>query len=129
MSRMKLIENAEQAPVLICVFDKSLLGEYFQIAAELRAANIRSEVFVGAGNMGKQLKYADRRGVKLAILMGSDELANGEVTIKDLELGAEMAKAIKTNAEWKSSRPAQKTAARDDIVAAVREMLAAEGRI
>ena len=123
LSRMELIEAVDQPPVMICVFDKSLIGEYFKIADELRAANIRAEVFVGGGNVGKQLKYADKRGVKLAVLIGSDEMARGEVTIKDLELGAEMAKAIKTNEEWKSSRPAQKTAARADIVAAVREML------
>ncbi|MBL4853288.1 MAG: histidine--tRNA ligase [Robiginitomaculum sp.] len=124
LSRMGLAETAEQPPVMICVFDKSLLGEYFIMASQLRAANIRCEVFVGNGNVGKQLKYADKRGVKLAVLMGSDEMERGEVTIKDLELGAQMAKAIKTNEEWKSSRPAQKTAARNDIVAAVREMLA-----
>jgi len=123
LSRMGLVEHADQPPVMICVFDKSLMGEYFKIAAALRAANIRAEVFVGNGNVGKQLKYADNRGVKLAILIGSDEMQRGEATIKDLELGAEMAKAIKTNEEWKSSRPAQKTAARSDIVAAVREML------
>lgn len=124
LSRMGLVESADQPPVMICVFDKSLMGEYFKIAAELRAANIRAEVFVGNGNVGKQLKYADNRGVKLAILIGSDEMKRGEATIKDLELGAKMAKAIKTNEEWKSSRPAQKTAARADIVAAVKEMLA-----
>jgi len=124
LSRMGLVENTGQPPVMICVFDKSLLGEYFTIARQLRAANIRAEVFVGAGNMGKQLKYADKRGVKLAVLMGSDEMARGEVTIKDLDLGAEMAKAIKDNKQWRETRPAQKTAARSDIVAVVREMLA-----
>jgi len=123
LARMGLVESADRPPVMICVFDKSLMGEYFKIAGELRAEGIRSEVFVGNGNVGKQLKYADNRGVKLAILIGSDEMQRGEATIKDLELGAEMAKAIKTNEEWKSSRPAQKTAARTDIVAAVREML------
>jgi len=110
--------------VIICVFDKALLGAYFTMASQLRAAGIRAEVFVGSGNVGKQLKYADKRGVKLAILMGSDEMERAEVTIKDLEMGAEMAKAIKDNKEWRETRPAQKTAARSDIVAVVREMLA-----
>jgi len=44
--------------------------------------------------------------------MGEDELAKGEVTLKDLYLGAEAAKAIESNEEWKSSRPAQETAPR-----------------
>ncbi len=124
LSRMGLAEAAGQPPVIICVFDKALLGAYFTMASQLRAAGIRAEVFVGSGNVGKQLKYADKRGVKLAILMGSDEMERAEVTIKDLEMGAEMAKAIKDNKEWRETRPAQKTAARSDIVAVVREMLA-----
>ena len=124
LSRMGLVEGAQAAPVMICVFDKSLMGEYFKMARELRAAGVRAEAFVGAGNVGKQLKYADKRGVQLAVLMGSDEMERGEVTIKDLVLGAEKAKTIKDNKEWRASRPAQKTAARGDLVAAIKEMLA-----
>ena len=124
LSRMGLVEGAKAAPVMICVFDKSLMGEYFKMARELRSAGVRAEAFVGAGNVGKQLKYADKRGVQLAVLMGSDELERGEVTIKDLVLGAEKAKTIKDNKEWRESRPAQKTAARTDLVAAIKEMLA-----
>ena len=123
LSRMGLIEAGEKAPVIICVFDKSLISEYFKMAAELRAAGIRAEVFIGAGNMAKQLKYADRRGAQLAVLMGSDEMARGEVTIKDLELGAEMAKAIEDNKEWRESRPAQSTAKREDLVSTIQGML------
>ena len=125
LSRMGLVEGAQAAPVFICIFDKSLMGEYFKMAQELRAAGIRSEAFVGAGNVGKQLKYADKRGVQLAILMGSDEKERGEVTIKDLVLGSEMAKAIKDNKEWRESRPAQVTAARGDLVKAIKDMLGA----
>ena len=124
LARMNLIGEASLAPVIICVFDKSLMSEYFTIAAALRSAGIRSEVFIGAGNMAKQLKYADRRGAKLAILMGSDEMQRGEVTIKDLELGAEMAKAITDNKEWREGRPAQITTPRENIIPVITKMLA-----
>ncbi|GLQ21098.1 histidine--tRNA ligase [Algimonas porphyrae] len=124
LERMDAMAVAAQPPVLITVFDRGLLPHYFKLAAELRAADIRAEVFTGSGNVTKQLKYADRRGVKLAVLIGSDEAENGQVTIKDLFLGAEMAKAIETNEEWKSTRPAQQTVARDHAVAAIREMMA-----
>jgi len=45
------------------------------------------------------------------------------VTLKDLYLGAEAAKAIQSNEEWKSSRPAQETVRREGLVAAVKTML------
>ncbi len=124
LSRLGLVEGISGLPVMIVMFDKSLSGEYFRMAAELRAAGIKTEVFVGGGNVGKQLKYADRRGVRLAIMMGSDEAAKGEVTIKDLELGAQMAKAIKDNKQWRETRPAQTTVARGELVASIKAMLA-----
>jgi len=108
---------------VICAFDKSLMGEYFKMAAELRAEGIRAEVFVGSGNVTKQMKYADRRKAQIAVLVGSDEMEKGEVTLKDLYEGAKAAQAIESNEEWKSSRPAQDTVARGNFVAAVKAML------
>lgn len=124
LERMEALQIDAQPPVLITVFDKSLMSQYFKLAAELRASGIRTEVFTGSGNVTKQMKYADRRGVKLAVLIGSEEAAAGQVTLKDLVLGAKMAKAIETNEEWKSARPAQQTVSRDHAVAAIRDMLA-----
>jgi histidyl-tRNA synthetase len=124
LERMDAMNIEAQPPVLITVFDRALLPNYFKLAAELRAAGIRAEVFTGSGNVTKQLKYADRRGMKLAVLIGSEEAAAGQITLKDLILGAEMAKAIETNEEWKSSRPAQQTVSREHAVKAIKEMLA-----
>ena len=124
LERMDALEQSVKPPVIICAFDRSLMGQYFTMAAELRAGGIRAEVFVGSGNVTKQMKYADRRNAQIAVLMGEDELAKGEVTLKDLYLGAEAAKAIQSNEEWKSARPAQETVSRDGFVAAVKAMLA-----
>jgi histidyl-tRNA synthetase len=115
LERMEALQADAPPPVLITVFDKSLLPNYFKLAAGLREDGIRVEVFTGSGNVTKQLKYADKRGVRFAVLMGEDEAQGGQVTVKDLVLGAEMAKAIETNEEWKSSRPAQETIARDRL--------------
>lgn len=123
LERMDALEDQVKPPVIICAFDKALMGDYFKMADELRAAGIRTEVFIGAGNVTKQMKYADRRNAQIAILMGEDELANGEVTLKDLYLGAEEAKNIESNAEWKAQRPAQATVPRNHLVSAVQEML------
>jgi histidyl-tRNA synthetase len=39
--------------------------------------------------LGKQLQYADRRGIPYALVIGPDELARGEVFVKDLRSGAQ----------------------------------------
>ena len=123
LERMDALESGAKPPVVICAFDRSLMGEYFKMAAELHAEGIRAEVFVGSGNVTKQMKYADRRRAHVAILMGSDEMEAGEVTLKDLYEGAKAAEAIKSNEEWKSSRPAQQTVSRANWVKAVKSIL------
>lgn len=123
LERMDALEQSVKPPVIICAFDRALMGEYFKMADELRAAGIRAEVFVGAGNVTKQMKYADRRNAQIAVLMGEDELAKGQVTLKDLYLGAEMAKAIESNEEWKAARPAQETVTRGNWVESVKTMI------
>jgi histidyl-tRNA synthetase len=77
----------------------------------------------GGTNMGKQLKYADKRAAPLAIIEGGDEAERGVVQIKDLVLGAKQAEEIESNEEWKA-QPAQREVPRADVLAAVREMLA-----
>jgi len=123
LEKMNALEQSVKPPVIICAFDRGLMGDYFKMASELRAAGIRAEVFVGSGNVTKQMKYADRRKAQIAVLVGSDEMDRGEVTLKDLYEGAKAAKAIESNEEWKSTRPAQETVSRDNFVSAVKAML------
>ena len=111
-----------QGPVVILAMDRSEMAAYQTMCADLRNAGIRAEVFMGGGNMAKQLKYADNRQSPIAIIEGGDERAAGQVTLKDLALGAKLAAEIETNEEWKA-QPAQKTIARSDLVAEVRAML------
>lgn len=110
-------------PVVILAVDRERMGDYQTICAELRQAGIRAEVFLGGGNMGRQLRYADRRGAPIAVIEGANELAAGEVTLKDLALGARLAAEIETHEEW-AAQPAQITISRDNLVEEVRQMLA-----
>ena len=48
------------------------------------------------------MKYADKRGAAIAVIEGGDERAKGEVTLKDLALGAELAKSVESRAAWVS---------------------------
>jgi len=114
---------ASQGPVIVTVMDKERMGDYLAMAAELRAAGIRAEAFMGGGNMGKQLKYADQRDAPVAVIQGSDEAGNGVVQLKDLALGARLAADIETHEDWKA-QPAQIEVARGDLVAEVKAMIA-----
>jgi histidyl-tRNA synthetase len=113
----------EPGPVVVTVMDRDRMADYLGMAAELRRAGVRAEVYLGnPKQFGNQMKYADKRRAPLAIIQGSDEAARGVVTIKDLVLGARIA-ANATLEEWKD-RPAQVECARDEMVARVRAMLA-----
>jgi histidyl-tRNA synthetase len=115
--------KAAPGPVVVTVMDRDRMGDYLAMAAELRRAGVRAEVYLGnPKQFGNQMKYADRRGAPLAIIQGSDEAARGVVTIKDLVLGAQIA-ANATLEEWKD-RPAQVDCPREELVARVKAMLA-----
>lgn len=116
-----------QGPVVITVMDRARMADYQAMAAELRQAGIRAEVYLGnPKNFGNQLKYADRRAAPIAVIEGADEHAAGEVQIKDLILGAKLAQTA-TLEEWKD-RPSQITAPRTDLVAEVRKMLEGQAK-
>jgi histidyl-tRNA synthetase len=117
--------RAAAAPlVVVTVFGKEDSAASFALVRELRAAGLRAEAYVGNGKMGDQLKYADKRGAAVAVIEGSDERARGEVTLKDLALGAERAKSVESRAEWTATRQAQLSVKRADLVGEIQKMLA-----
>jgi histidyl-tRNA synthetase len=116
------------APVVVLVMDKDTesLGRYQKMVSDLRAAGIRSEMYLGGAGMKAQMKYADRRGAPCVVIQGGDERAAGEVQIKDLIAGAKAAEGITDNTEWRESRPAQFSVPESGLVEAVRKVLAAQ---
>lgn len=109
-------------PVVVTVMDRDRMSDYQAMAADLRAAGIRAEVYLGnPKNFGNQLKYADKRGAPVAIIQGGDEAERGVVQVKDLILGAKIAAEASVE-EWKS-QPAQTEVARADLVAEVRRII------
>ena len=79
--------TATPAPVLVTVLDRERIGEYFRIARVLRAAGIETEVFPEPRPVGKQLKYANRKGFRIAVIAGEDEFSEQKWQVKDLERG------------------------------------------
>lgn len=77
------------APVLVTMFDAGRVSDYLQLGRRLRKAGIGTEVYPEAKNIGKQMKYADRKGFRLAIIAGGDEFAAGQFQVKDLQNGTQ----------------------------------------
>ena len=120
------LSSAGRGPIVVTVMDRDKMSAYQALAAELRGAGLRAEVYLGnPKNFGNQLKYADQRDAPIAIIEGQDERERGVVQVKDLVLGAQIAKNA-TLDEWKD-RPSQYEVARGDMLAKIREILAGQG--
>jgi histidyl-tRNA synthetase len=123
----KVDTKPDPGPVVVTVFDRDRVADYQRMAQTLREAGIRAELYLGSGKMGPQLKYADKRGAPCVVIQGGDEKAKSEVQIKDLIEGAKAAAAIASNQEWRETRPAQFAVKEENLVDAVREVLARHG--
>ncbi len=93
------------ADVMVAVWNEAGVGDSLALAARLRAAGVRVEVYPDADKLGKQFKYASAGGVPLVAVVGDDEAARGEVALKDLRTGE------------------QRSIARDDLAAEVTKAL------
>ena len=80
------IELNEQKPVLVCVMDQKYLKNYYEILDLLRQNNINAEIFLDSKkNLGKQLTFANKRQLSVAIICGENEFKDNTVTIKNLK--------------------------------------------
>jgi histidyl-tRNA synthetase len=69
------------------VMDDEAAPDALRLAQRLRVAGLSADVYAGRGKLGKQLKYADRRGARAAVIRGANERAAGTVAVKDLASG------------------------------------------
>jgi histidyl-tRNA synthetase len=112
-----------RGPVVVIVFSQDDMQAYLDAVSELRNAGIPAELYLGRAGMKAQMKYADRRGAPAAIMLGGDEIAAGQVTIKDLDAGRALAAGVADNEAWKAARPGQVTVARTDLVQTIRGII------
>jgi len=85
MEELDMIEKVSTpVAVFIPYFDKNRLHDYLKLAAAIRSAGIGVEVFPDPKRLGQQLKYADRRGFRVALIAGEDEFNSGTCQVKDL---------------------------------------------
>jgi len=119
----RLEADAASGPVVVLAMDRDRTADFFRLTGQLRQAGIRAEMYLGASGMKAQMKYADRRGSPCVVIQGADELARGEVTIKDLIEGERLSAEIGDNQAWREGRPAQFSVPVEKLVEAVRSVL------
>ena len=112
------------AQVLVSAIDPAMMDDYLQITYELRRAGIPTEFYLGPPKrFGKQIKYADQYEIPIVVVRGSDEKAEGTVTLKDMAAGRRRASEVQDREEWRDERPGQITIPRGELVSSVRDLL------
>ncbi len=79
-----LPQVATPAEIFIPLFEAARLADYLKLAARLRGAGFGVELFPEPKKLGQQLKYADRRGFRVALVAGENEFAAGTIQVKNL---------------------------------------------
>ena len=86
LMQLDQIKLEDQKPVLVCVMDKKYLKNYYELVDQLRDNNINAEIFLDSKkNRGKQLTFANKRDLSVAIICGENEFKEKTVTIKNLK--------------------------------------------
>lgn len=86
LSELGLIKSAKtKSKVLVANFGEDSAGDYMQIASQLRRKGVATEIYYDPDKLKKQFSFADKMGLQYVILMGSEEKAQGLVTLRDLQ--------------------------------------------
>ena len=91
---LALPENRVMAPVpdaFVASFGEDVREEAFIVAKTLREAGLRTLIDYDRRSAKSQMKRADRAGARYVVIVGGDELARGEVTLKDMTTGEQKA--------------------------------------
>ena len=117
------VNNKSDIDVVVLLMNKDDQVYYFNLASKLRDEGLLADLYVGDGSMKAQLKYADKRNAKIALIIGDDEIENNTVTIKDLNKGAELSKDISKNEEWRSSKDTQVNVPQSEMIKMIKSIL------
>ena len=103
-----LIERAGKRPelrtspsyVLVTLFSAELYADTLALTAQFQRAGINAEQYLEPIRLGKQIRYADRKGIPYVAILGPDELAAEQVVLKDLASGEQRAYSVQSAIEW-----------------------------
>ena len=125
LKELNLVQTKKTASqIIVTSMDKERMADYFAMAFELRTHGWNVEVFVGNNRrIPKQLQYADRLDIPVAVIAGSDEFENGQVTIKNLKAGRAVAEDMENREEWLAAEGIQVTVSRAEMISVIEKML------
>ncbi len=110
--------------VIVTVMDRDRLTDYLKMLRELREAGIPCEVYSGdTKNLTRQIKYADKVGIPLALIAGSNEFESGVIRIKNLAAGSSKADASADREEWLKAEGFQEDIPRTQLVSRIKALL------
>lgn len=123
--KLEVVElKPSTAQVLVTVMDRDRVVDYQRVTRELRLAGINAELYLGEErSIRKQLHYADRQKIPVAVIIGPDEFSRGEVSIKDLLEGTRRQHEVSERSEWLKARFGQVTVPREKLLEVIREIL------
>ena len=80
--------------VLVTVFDRETRKISIKIANQLRDAGINTELYFEPRKLGRQINYADKKGIPIVAIAGPDEIDAGAVKLRRLADGEERTVAL-----------------------------------
>jgi histidyl-tRNA synthetase len=80
-------QSQVSSQILVCHFDQKSCTYGLSVLAKLRQAGIASEIFPDISKIKKQLDYANKKMIAYALMIGSEEMTSGELTLKDMVSG------------------------------------------
>ena len=91
MEELQLFPNTVQIGTKVLFFN---LGEAeskiaFQLLQQLRSKQIAAELFHEQAKFDKQFKYAEKKNIPYAVIIGSKEMEQGTCVVKDLIKGTQ----------------------------------------
>ena len=92
LQKLNLIPQSLAKPtarVIVTVFDDMNMINSLALAAELRQSGINTICYPEAAKLSKQMKFADRMGISIALVIGPDEIRVNSVTLKNLSTGSQ----------------------------------------
>lgn len=87
LEELELIKYDLVSDVLVCNLDENLTEEYLRIVQDLRKAGIKTDFYYEPAKLDKQLKYADKKNINYAVIIGTDEETRDEATVKNMTTG------------------------------------------
>lgn len=123
MSRNLITFQSTISEVLVTVMDQDKMPEYIALLNDIRSNGFKAEIFLGeTKNLTKQLRYADKVGIPMAVIAGSDEFERGEVTVKNLVAGRTKALEVADREQWLQAANIQETVPRANLISYLNDL-------